>query len=128
MKVLDTTFLIDVIGSLPEAVRLIDRKEPLLTTQMNMYELIRGLFLKNTSPSKVLRVMELFANVNVLPFDDQAVVKSAEINADLRKQGKLTPDNDCIIAGIALSKSINTIITRNVKHFERMKGIKVETY
>ena len=87
--------------------------------------------------------MLLFENIRVLQFDEQAVVKSAQISSDLINKGMKVPDSDCIIAGIALNKGISIIVTRNVKHFERMKaiivtrnvkhfermkGIKVETY
>jgi len=33
-----------------------------------------------------------------------------------------------MIAGIALSNNINTIITRDKEHFKRIEGIKVESY
>jgi len=35
---------------------------------------------------------------------------------------------DTITAGIILSKGINTIITKNKDHFERIDGIGVEGY
>lgn len=70
----------------------------------------------------------MFENIRVLSLDDNSIIKSAEISAELIKKGTIISDRDCLTAGIALSKGINTIVTRNIGHFKRIKGIKVETY
>lgn len=72
--------------------------------------------------------MEMFESIRVLPLNDQGILKSAEISAHLIKNGMVVEDTDCLIAGIALSHNIKTIVTKNNKHFLRMKGIEVETY
>ncbi len=128
MKVLDTTFLVDVFRGKQEAIRIAKSKEVLLTTQINLYEIIQGLFLKNVSSTKFFEVQLLFENIHVLPLDDAGIIKAAEISSILTKKGIAVDDSDCLIAGIALSKGVSTIVTKNVTHFNRMKGIKVEQY
>lgn len=128
MKVLDTTFLIDLLKGDKRTLKLAEGSEQLLTTQINMYEVIRGLFLEDYSESKIINSIEIFENIRVLQLDDNGIIKAAEIFANLTKKGNMIADNDCITAGIALSKGINKIVTRNVNHFKRIKGIKVETY
>lgn len=128
MKVLDTTFLVDVFRGKQEAIRIAKSKEVLLTTQINLYEIIQGLFLKNVSSAKFFEVQLLFENIHVLSLDDAGIIKAAEISSTLTKKGITVDDSDCLIAGIALSKGFFTIVTKNVEHFSRMKGIKVETY
>ena len=128
MKLLDTTFLIDVLKGRPETTIILYGNDPLLTTQINMYEVITGLFFKDSSPAKILKVRELFEDIRVLPLDDKAVVKAAEICAELMKRGKIIEDCDCLIAGIALSNDVATIVTKNVKHFERINGLKIQSY
>lgn len=128
MKVLDSTFLIDVLRGRKETLNVINGKEPLLTTQINMYEVIRGFFLKNISSSKFLEMIEMFENIKVLSLDDNSIVKAAEISAELIKKGTVISDCDCITAGIAISKGINKIVTKNIEHFKRINGIKVESY
>ena len=64
----------------------------------------------------------------MLPLDDLGIVRAAEISGTLMRKGETIDDCDCLIAGIALSKGVKTIITRNKKHFNKIKGIKVETY
>ena len=127
MKVLDTTFLVDLVNGKKETKK-ISNLPNLLTTQINMYEIIRGFFLKKIPLNKYLRIMEMFENIRVLPLNDHGILKSAEISASLINNGMVIEDADCLVAGIALSHGIKTIVTKNKKHFSRIKGIKVQTY
>ncbi|MBI5064916.1 PIN domain-containing protein [Candidatus Woesearchaeota archaeon] len=128
MKVLDTTFLIDLSRGNEDALKLIESKSPLLTTQINMYELMRGLFLRGMSLPKLREVMEVFEDLRVLSLDNNSIIKSAEISAELIKSGKEISDCDCLTAGIALSKGVDIVVTRNQEHFKRIRGIKVQNY
>ena len=128
MKLVDTTFLIDMTNGVESTKKIIQNNETLLTTQINMHEFLRGLFLKGISKNKIDKTMELFENIKVLQLDDNSIISSAKIWAEMVKTGKELPTIDCLIAGIALSNNINTIITEDVTHFSRIKGLKVETY
>ncbi len=129
MKLLDTTFLVDLLRGRAEAKNyLLSFPEIFLTTQINIYEVMIGMFFRNISPVKLLQAEELFENIRVLPLDDGGILKSAEICARLMKRGEIIDDGDCLTAGIALSKGITTIVTRNVDHFKRIKEITVEPY
>ena len=127
MKTLDTTFLIDLMNGVEETQKII-RDEMIVTTQINMFEIIRGFFLDRNPAIAMQRAFDLFESVRVLQLNDNAVIKSAEISATLDKKGTIISDADCLTAGISLSNGISTIITRNIKHFSRIPGIKVETY
>lgn len=111
-----------------KTISLRGEKQLFLTTQISMFEVIRGLFYRQMAPAKIHQIMDMFENIRVLQLDDSAVIKAAEISAGLMKKGEPVPDADCLIAGIALSKGVSTIITKNVKHFSRIKGLTVETY
>ena len=128
MKVADTTFLIDLVKGKKETKKLLESGEDILTTQINMYELVRGLFLKSIYSAKFAEIINSLGDLRVLSLDNKSIVKSAEISADLIKKGEEIQDADCLTAGIALSNGINTIITKNVKHFSRIKNLKVESY
>jgi len=128
MKVLDTTLLIDLLKGKKEAYKVVEEDSVLFTTQINMYEVIRGLFLENASLQKVKEVISILGDLRVLQLNDDSVVKSSQISSDLIKKGKRIPDCDCMIVGISLANGINTIVTQNKKHFERIKEIKVESY
>jgi len=128
MKILDSTILIDLIRGKEYAIKVIDKNETFLTTQINMFEVIRGLFLRKVSKEKFPQVINLFSEIGVLPLDDKAMIKAAEISSQLYHKGNIIDDCDCLIAGIALSNGVEEIITRDAEHFKRIKGIKVETY
>ena len=128
MKVLDTTFLIDLLDGDKSTIELIDNEGFLVTTQISIYELLRGLFYENAPMDQVRRTIDILGELRVLPFDDNSLIRSAEVSAKLIKEGKRIPDCDCMIAGTALANGIKTIVTRNKDHFSRIKGITVETY
>ncbi len=127
VKVLDTTFLIDLLRGREETKIVLSSKDDFVTTQINMYEVLSGIFFKGGA-FKLLKARELFENIRVLPFDDSSVLKSAEISAALMKKGAMIDDCDCLIAGMALSKGITVIVTRSLSHFQRVVGLKVESY
>ena len=128
MRLLDSIFLIDLLRGKRETNAIIKSREPLFTTQINMYEVIKGLFLLGVSSLKFFEIAGLFDNIKVLSLDDNSIIKSAEIYADLKKKGIEIHNLDCLIAGIALSKGINKIVTKNIDHFKRIKGLNVESY
>jgi len=128
MKVLDTTYLIDLLRADKKVLELFKNEAELLTTQINMYEVISGLFLRKISYSKFSEILSLFEHIRVIPFDDDAVIHSARIYSELTKRGKKIPDTDCMIAGSALGRGIDTIITRDIKDFRKITEMNIETY
>lgn len=60
----------------------------------------------------------------VYPFNDTVAWRAAEIFHDLRKRGVMTGENDLWIAATALEAG-GVLVTRNVKHFREIRGLKV---
>ena len=54
--------------------------------------------------------------------------KAAEIYDILESQGQIIDDNDILIAGIMFTNGIKKIITKNVRHFERIEGLEIIKY
>ncbi len=128
MKFLDSTFLIDLLNGKKETLAVLGSTEQLATSQANMFEVIRGIFLKGHSYDKFLEAKEAFESIRVFLLDDGGIIRAAEISADLIKKGNRISDIDCITAGIALNNGADTMVTRNLKDFRKIKGIKVEAY
>ena len=63
----------------------------------------------------------------VYPFNDAVAWRAAEIFRDLRKRGVMTGENDLWIAATALEAG-EVLVTRNVKHFREIRGLKVLTH
>ncbi len=70
------------------------------------------------------RVDAFIQQVQVFDFDRSAARKSAEVLAQLWREGKPIGDIDTQIAGHALSLGL-PLLTDNVKHFRRVEGLEV---
>lgn len=60
-------------------------------------------------------------------FDDEAALIYGAIAAELRREGKLIGSNDMQIAAIAISTNA-TLVTRDVRDFERVPGLRFDTW
>lgn len=132
MKVVDTTFIIGLLrgdtGTVEKA-RELDGEGGAATTVVNVFEVSYGVY---RSMSDVDRRLEearrVFSNLDVFPLDSMAAVKAAEIAASLDREGRGVDPFDALVAGIALVNGAESIVTRNVAHFERMPGLVVEEH
>jgi tRNA(fMet)-specific endonuclease VapC len=61
------------------------------------------------------------------PFNDAVAWRAADIFQDLRKRGAMTGENDLWIAATAMEAG-SVLVTRNVKHFQHVRGLKVVTH
>jgi tRNA(fMet)-specific endonuclease VapC len=90
------------------------------------YEILRGLKAK-----KALQQIAVFEDrcreSRVLPLTDTVVVQAAEIYAELHRRGRLISDADILIAATALTHDL-TLVTENTGHFERITGLRLESW
>ena len=132
MKGVDTTFLIDVLKNDSAAVLKsleLDKEPIIFTTETNVYELVVGIAQQKANKEKAMYDMETLLNrITVLPLDHKAAIKAGHISGRLIETGKMIDDIDCLAAGILITNGCNVIVTRNAKHFERIEGLKVESY
>ncbi len=130
MICLDTTFIIDFLNEEKEALKKAEeiKDKIVITTTINEFETMLGCYLKDLPQEKVNKTVSFFNCIKILNFDTNSALKSAEIVYSLKKSNEIVDKNDCLTAGIALSNGCQTMITRNVKHFEKIKELKVETY
>ncbi len=125
----DTTFLVDLMRNVPAASRkaqdLVDKKSVLCVTAVTVFEIERGLRRSNDGQKeKLQRVLD---GLDLLVLDRASASRAAEIDLRLREKGLEIEAEDCMIAGIALENG-ESILTRNVKHFSRIPGMRVESY
>lgn len=87
------------------------------------YEILNGLLYKDAKTQ--LKKFIDFADLNkIIPLTNSAARKAAEIYAKLRKTGQPIGHTDCLIAGIALTNSLQ-LVTNNTEHFKRIKGLEI---
>ena len=72
----------------------------------------------------VYRIKELFPIIDI----DKAIIETfSELKANLQETGSPIEDFDLLIASTALTMN-STLVTNNEKHFNRIKGLKIENW
>ena len=134
MHILDTDTLTHLHASHPRVVQhLQELGDPdVAITIITKIELLRGRFdylLKASTGSELLKAQQLLTRteslldlLQVLPFDQSASLRFDQLRSTkgLRKVGRA----DLLIASISLAHQA-TLVTRNVRHFRTIPGIRV---
>lgn len=127
--ILDTAFVIDLLERHPRAVKkaaeLERGAEPLYATPITLFELGQGFPGRSAAYRK--RVKSLIASLYHLPLDEEAAWLAGETLGELRRAGREIDGNDAMITSIALRHG-QVVLTRNVEHFGRVRGLRVEAY
>ena len=98
--------------------------EKLTINIISYYEILRGL--KDLGNEEKLKRFEDFIQENELVFiRKDTIEKAAEIYAYLKKEGNLIEDADILMASTAIVEDL-VLITNNIKHFKRLKGLKID--
>lgn len=124
---LDTTFLADFQRGLEAAKNKIFgiRGETLLVSSVSIAELSSGM--KNYSEEQKNRARIALESLTIIPVTFELAWSAGQIASHLKKEGLEIGLPDCIIAATALSLN-HSVLTRNVEHFKRVIGLRVETY
>ena len=135
MIILDTNACIDYLNGVSEIKQAILKQEDLIhITSITVYEVNIGLErTKRKISEKRYHTLykiwtEFVSGMEIFPLGYKEAEKAAEIYDNLESTGKIVDDNDILIAGIMLSNGIAKIITKNVKHFEKIEGIEIIPY
>ena len=131
MVLLDTDILIPYLRNDPIIKKKISEqlnKNILLsTTSINVAELYFGAYLSEKTKENLSSVKKLISKLDIISFNQLHGRIYGEIRAKLQKQGELINELDIFIAAICLEKDI-TLITRNIKHFEKVNELKIEVW
>jgi tRNA(fMet)-specific endonuclease VapC len=77
---------------------------------------------------KLRRAIRTFVkDIEVLPFDQAAAERFAEVAAELTQSGTPIGVFDTLVAAQALSLGL-VVVTNNTRHFGRVTGLKVENW
>lgn len=130
MKCLDTDFLVALLRGKNDAkskMDSLDAEGRNATTTINAFELFYGAH-KSTKRAKNLKeVFKLLNRLNVFDFTLEVSEVAGEITAILENEGKMLDFRDIMIASIVKCHGM-TLVTRNVDHFKRIKGLQIEKW
>jgi tRNA(fMet)-specific endonuclease VapC len=124
----DTNFLIDLAKKDKDARAKMDEmlqnNESVYTTTISLAEYFAGAYgsKDKNAIEHARRFLGSFASITL---DDRSAMQYGELYNSLRSNS--IGDRDLFIASIARANG-QTLITRNVKHFERVPGLKVESW
>ena len=128
MYCLDSAIVIDYLkGDKPTKFRLDNTFSKIFITNITLCELFNGAYLSNDVEKNLSLVNSLFDYFYILELDNNAARIYGIKYSELKSMGKLTQDFDLLIAAICVSNNM-VLVTKNKKHFENIKGLKVEEW
>lgn len=90
------------------------------------YEILNGLMSK--SAYKQIQRFEEFVGLNrVIPLSSKMAREAATVHSVLKNSGLPIGHTDTLIAGIAIVSDFR-LITNNIKHFERVEGLRIANW
>ena len=129
--ILDTTFIIDLMNNLPEAIaklkQMQKQKESLFVSSVSLFELWSGIAQSDHPDKEKQRVKAVLASQLVLDLTKESAEEAGMINGTLWKNGTPIDPEDSMIAGIAKQYE-EKVLTRNIRHFSKVKDLMIERY
>jgi predicted nucleic acid-binding protein len=134
MTHLDTSFLVDLLREAARedvgpATRKLDElaEEELGVSVHVACELQAGAELSQNPPRERERVSRLLSSLFVAYPDERFPQRYGALLAELQRRGEAVSTMDLLIATSAVLEEA-TILTRNVREFERVPGLRVMSY
>ncbi len=133
MYLLDTDILSNLLRRTP-SMNLVAKiastpRESQFTSSITLGELLYGAHRLGPMADALLERLNatLVPNLPVLPFDTDAARSYGEVRAELERRGTPIGDADLRIGAISLARGL-TVVTGNVRHFNRIPGLPVENW
>ena len=127
---LDTSAIIDIFKGNENIKKFLDEnKEPLAVNVISYLELFFGL--NPEDPRHVKEggyYKEFFKNFYNVYLTEDSCEEASKIYWNLKRKGKTIEQFDCIIASVFISNGISKVLTRNSKHFEKIRELNVISY
>jgi tRNA(fMet)-specific endonuclease VapC len=127
----DTSFLIDIMKSDKEAIKKAEEIEKkgntIAVTSISIFELFVGVSLSIKQDRERNKINTILKGLPIISFDEDSAIEAGKIFAQRRKDGSTIEPEDSMIAGIC-SRRNEILITRNIKHFNDIEGLRIESY
>ena len=127
----DTTLLVDRLRRDAAAREATSRLESegvaLWIPPPAVFELWEGAERADRPEDEVRRIEAVLADYTVMAFERRHAARAGRLSGALLRRGTMIDPIDAEIAGMALEERL-PVLTRNVRHFERLPGLRIETY
>lgn len=128
--ILDTCFLIDFMNgekNTNEKLQELSKEEVFLITSLSVFEIYTGLARCEKYEHEKKKALDLLDGQLVIPLDEKAAEIAGKIDGELFKNGEKIEIIDSMISGICLLRK-EKLLTKNIKHFSKIKDLKIESY
>lgn len=131
MVYVDTTFIVDILRGNKEVLEIASKLDKSKITKALpapvVSEILQGIHLSPNPEHEKNFALSLINSLNIIPLNKESFILAGNISSDLMKDGQDIGLIDCMIAAITITNK-ETLITRNKKHFEKIKDLKIESY
>ena len=131
MVCFDTSFVIDFLRGDKKAVSMVEnfkeKDEFMSLAAPSLIELISSAQLGIKRNQEKDKISRFISSITVLSLDKDSAFLAGELEGDLIMAGEQIGNSDVMIGAIAKSNG-ESLITRNVKHFSNIQGLKVISY
>jgi tRNA(fMet)-specific endonuclease VapC len=127
---LDTNICIAWLNGSDQGIyQAVSSKQPgeLATSSVVRAELEFGARRSRSTAKNLRKLQTFFEHIPTVPFDDDAAVHYGLIRTELMRLGLPIGPNDLLIAATARSRGL-TLITRNLREFERVPELDVQRW
>ncbi len=127
MHVVDTDVCVDALRGLARAIdelAALEREGPLAVASVTAHELWQGAFGSSDPERSVASVARFLSAFVVLPYDEGTARLGGQLAASLGTAGRPIGDLDTMIAATALAQGA-TLVTRNGRHFRRVRDLRI---
>lgn len=120
----DSDWLIDALAGVSSAANALTRlaSDGVATSIIAVGEIYDGAYGFPDPAAEIERYRRYLMGFTVLGLSEPVMATFARVRSSLRSQGMLIPDLDLLIAATALMHNL-TLLTRNVRHYQRIAGI-----
>lgn len=120
----DTDWVIDALADISTAMAPLRRLAPdgIAVSMVSFGELYDGAYGSRVPRMEIARIQLFLSSYPIINLSDAIMGEFARTRTLLRSQGMLIPDMDLLIAATAVEHNL-TLLTRNVRHFQRIPGL-----
>ena len=129
MKCFDSDILVAILRGDRTALPFVEKQDAEgrpSTTSINAFEILFGAK-KSRNHQNIEATRTLLAKLAIFPFDENASEIASDVFSTLSNTGQQIELPDLLSASIALAHGA-TFVTRNTKHFSRIKELTLEQW
>ena len=129
MFLLDTDTVIYILKG-KDAVQknlLFHFNDPIMLSTITLMELYYGAYKSHKVTSNIAKIKALEQSLEIIHIGMESAEIFGMLKAQLEVNGTRLDDFDLILASCALSRNL-TLVTNNLKHFQRIDGLKLANW